>query len=95
MSKYPPEVEAELVMYLKLILLEFGHEPVTHEDMLTFDKRFLGITTLDILPEKSIPAKAWRDELVVYLDNTSRPWVISELGYKLIEKHDRKQTRLK
>ena len=88
MSQYPAEIEAELVMYLKLMMLEFGHEPIQHEDMLAFDKRFLGISINDTLPEGSIPDVAWRSKLINIQDDP-RPWVITEEGYQLIKQYDR------
>ena len=95
MRNYPPEVESELVLYLKLMMLEFGHEPLNHEDMLAFDKRFLGISIIDTLPDGSIPDVTCQSRLIDLQDDPIPPWVITEEGYQLVKKYDRKQSRLK
>lgn len=85
------ENEAELVMYLRTILIVFGHNSMTHEAMIAFDKNYVGQEQESNLMEKSIPDQAYRRELVVADsdDKGEISWGISRRGYALLKKHNR------
>lgn len=84
------ENEDELVMYLRMLLLMFGHSPMTHDEMISFDKAYIGQDQKPTPMARSIPDQAFRRELISYDENEGViSWRISKRGYALLEKHNR------
>jgi len=84
------ENEDELVMYLRTVLLVFGRNPIVHDEMISFDKDYIGQDQETNLMAKSIPDQAYLRELITAnTDEGDISWNISRRGYALLKKHNR------